>query len=151
MPNTKPWLAAYGGVPESIEYPRIPLYDALLRSAALRRSRAAVDFLGSTLTYGELIDAIDRCAAALASLGLAAGDRLTISMPTSPQGVMAFYAAGKLGAVASLIHPLSTPSEIEGYLTMSRSRVVLTLDAFYDRFAEARERTPLESLILARI
>ena len=33
---------------------------------------------------------------------------MLISMPTSPQGVIAFYAANKLGAVPALIHPLST-------------------------------------------
>jgi len=151
MTSTKPWLAFYGDVPESIEYPRNTLYEALRRSAAQQPGATAVDFLGSTLTYSELIGAVDRCSAALASLGVAAGDRITISMPTCPQGVIAFYAASKLGAVASLIHPLSTPAEIEGYLTMSRSRVALTLDVFYAGFAEVRDRTGLETLILAKI
>jgi acyl-CoA synthetase (AMP-forming)/AMP-acid ligase II len=36
---------------------------------------------------------------------------MTISMPTSPQGVICFYAANKLGVVASMIHPLSTPAK----------------------------------------
>jgi long-chain acyl-CoA synthetase len=149
--SEKPWLAFYGDVPETLEYPRISLYEALRQSADEHADRTAVDFLGSTLSYRELIEAVDRCASALADLGLGAGDRLTISMPTSTQGVVAFYAAGKLGAVASMIHPLSTASEIEGYLTMSKSRVALTLDAFYGSFAEVRERTPLETLVLARI
>src|SRR4029453_8770702 len=52
---------------------------------------------------------------------------------------------------ASMIHPLSTSSEIAEYLVMSRSRVALTLDAFYDRFAAIQGETPLETLILARI
>jgi long-chain acyl-CoA synthetase len=145
--QTAPWLAFYGNVPESIDYPRISLYEALLRSAQAHSSAAATTFYGSALTYGELIEAVDRCASALASLGLGRGDQITISMPTSPQGVIAFYAAAKLGAVASMIHPLSTASEIEGYLTMSGSRIALTLDAFYDRFAAAG----LDALVLARI
>jgi long-chain acyl-CoA synthetase len=149
--TTKPWLRFYGDVPETLEYPRITLYEALQRSAAAHPDAIAVDFFGSTLTYRELADEIDRCASSLGALGLGAGDRITISMPTCPQGVIAFYAAAKLGAVASMIHPLSTASEIEGYLTMSRSRVALTLDAFYGSFAETRGRTPLEILILAKI
>ena len=151
MTDSRPWLGSYGDVPETLEYPAIGLYEALAASAARHRDATAVDFLGSTLTYGELIEAVDRCASALAGVGLAAGERITISMPTSPQGVIAFYAAAKLGAVASLIHPLSTAAEIEGYLNMSRSRLALTLDAFYGAFAEVRDRTPLETLILARI
>jgi long-chain acyl-CoA synthetase len=151
MSGSKPWLRFYGDVPETLEYPAIGLYEALHGSADQRPDATAIDFLGSTLSYRQLADAIDRCAAALARLGLAAGDRITISMPTSPQGVIAFYAAAKLGAVASLIHPLSTAGEIEGYLNMSRSRLALTLDAFYGAFAAVRDRTPLETLILAKI
>ena len=149
--TARPWLRFYGDVPHTLDYPEIGLYEALAQSAARRRERVAVDFLGSTLTYGELLGAVDRFASALAGLGLAEGERITISMPTSPQGVIAFYAAAKLGAVSSFIHPLSTAHEIEGYLNMSGSRVALTLDAFYGPFAEIRERTPLETLILARI
>jgi long-chain acyl-CoA synthetase len=147
----RPWLAFYGDVPSTLEYPDVGLYEALVRAAGGRSDAVAVDFFDATFTYGELVAAIDRCAAALAANGLAAGDRITISTPTCPQGVIAFYAAAKLGAVASMIHPLSTASEIAGYLTMSRSRMALTLDAFYDRFAGVRHETPLESLILTRI
>src|SRR5215510_14031875 len=146
-----PWLEHYGDVPATLEYPRITLYEALCRSAGAHPAASATTFYGSALSYRELVAAVDECASALAALGLGRGDRITISMPTSPQGVIAFYAAAKLGAVASMIHPLSTASEIEGYLNMSGSRIALTLDAFYAPFAEVRQRTPLETLILAKI
>jgi long-chain acyl-CoA synthetase len=152
VPTTdRPWLAFYGDVPQTLDYPRIGLYEALVRSARRRPDTVAVDFFDSTLTYSELVEAVDRCAAGLAAHGLTAGGRITISMPTCPQGVIAFYAAAKLGAVASMIHPLSTANEIAEYLTMSDSRVALTLDAFYDQFASVRARTPLETLVLAQI
>jgi acyl-CoA synthetase (AMP-forming)/AMP-acid ligase II len=99
------------------------------------------DLFGRVATYRELGAAIDRCADALASLGLRRGDHLTIAMPTSPQSVIAFYATNKLGAVASLIHPLSTPPEITHCLNTSHSRIALTLDAFYDKPASARAGT----------
>jgi len=149
--QTRPWLSHYGDVPPTLDYPRITLYEAVARSARAHRNATATTFYGSTLSYGELIAAIDTCASALTAVGLGRGDRITISMPTSPQGVIAFYAAAKLGAVSSMIHPLSTSSEIAEYLVMSRSRVALTLDAFYDRFAAIQGETPLETLILARI
>jgi long-chain acyl-CoA synthetase len=147
----RPWLAHYGDVPPTLDYPEVGLYEALRDAAAQRPAATAVDFLGSTLTYAELIEEIDRCAAGLAELGLGPGERITVSTPTCPQGVVAFYAAAKLGAAASMIHPLSTADEIAGYLTISRSRVALTLDLFYAPFAEVRDRTPLETLVLARV
>lgn len=151
MNDSLPWLRFYGKVPASLSYPAVTLYEAVMASVRRVPEATAYEFLGYRSTYRALGQAIDRCAGALASLGLREGDRLTISMPTSPQGVIAFYAAIRLGAVPSMIHPLSTPPEIEFYLKLSRSRMALTLDAFYGRFAEVRGRTPLETLILARI
>lgn len=149
--GARPWLCSYGRVPSSLRYPETSLYEMLAATARRVPEAIAWDFLGTTSTYGRLLKAIDACADALASLDLRAGDRLLISMPTSPPGLIAFYAANKLGAVPAMIHPLSTPPEIERYVTVSRARIALTLDAFYERFAAIEASPPLEKLILARI
>src|SRR5664279_4363905 len=147
----RPWLRYYGGVPSTIAYPRITLYEAVAATAQRQPSAVAWDFKGTTATYGELLASIDACANALAALGLAAGDRLLISMPTAPSGVIAVYAANKLGVVAALIHPLSTEREIEQYLNESGAQVALTLDAFAGVFARVKPREPLRHIVLARI
>ncbi len=151
MYEQKPWLKFYQHVPLSINYPRVTMYEALLQTAREKPDAVAYDFLGTTSTYRKFISEIDQCANALAALGLKKDDRITISMPTSPQGIIAFYAANKLGAVASMIHPLSTAKEIEFYLNVAKSRFALTLDAFYAKFKEVKDSTPLATLILARI
>ena len=151
MYEKKPWLKFYGQVPHTLDYPRISMYEAVKRSAQERPDELAYDFLGYMSTYRRFLTEIDHCANALASIGLKKGDKITISMPTSPQGVICFYAANKLGAISSMIHPLSTVKEIEFYLNTAQSRYALTLDAFYSKFKELKERTPLECLILARI
>ena len=150
-PAARPWLRFYGRVPHSLDYPDATAYEAVAATARRVPDGVAWDFFGTTATYRELLDSIDRCAGALAALGLARGDRILISMPTSPAGVIAFYAANTLGAVAVMIHPLSAPPEIAGYLKASHARMALTLDAFYERFAAARVEAPLERLILCRI
>ena len=151
MYEKKPWLKFYGNVPHTIDYPRITMYEALLKTVARYPDSIAYDFFGYTSTYSRFAAEIDQCANALAALGMQKGDRITISMPTSPQGIICFYAANKIGVVASMIHPLSTADEIEFYLNLSKSTVALTLDAFYGKFKEVRDRTPLRKLILARI
>jgi long-chain acyl-CoA synthetase len=147
----RPWLASYGDVPATLAYSDASIYEAVARSVHECPNAVAYDFLGATATYRELGDAIDRCAGALSNLGLAAGERITISMPTSPQGVVAFYAAARLGAVSSLIHPLSTSKEITEYLDISGSTIALTLDLFYPRFADAQLQVPLRALVLTSI
>ena len=151
MYEKKPWLKFYGDVPESIDYPRVTMYEALKQTVARCPDDIAYDFFGTTSTYQEFGEEIDRCADALASLGMTKGDRITISMPTCPQGIICFYAANKLGVVASMIHPLSPAKEIEFYLNTAKSRFALTLDAFYGKFKEVRANTGLKTLILARI
>lgn len=151
MYEQKPWLKFYQHVPHTIDYPRVTLYEALGQTAKDHPDSIAYDFLGYTSSYRRFMEEIDQCADALASLGLNPGDRITISMPTSPQGIICFYAANKLGAVSSMIHPLSTAKEIEFYLNVAQSRFALTIDAFYAKFKEVQNTTPLTTLILARI
>ncbi len=151
MERERPWLKFYGNVPHTIDYPRVTMYRALADSASRYPDATAYDFLGYTSTYRRFIEEIDQCADALAHLGLKKGDRITISMPTSPQGIICFYAANKLGAVASMIHPLSTEPEIEFYVNISKSRFALTLDAFYGTFKNVQKTTGLETLILTKI
>jgi len=151
MYEKKPWLKFYGEVPQTLEYPRVSMYEAIRLSAAEHLDEPAYDFMGHTSTYRRFMEEIDHCAEALAAIGVKKGDRITISMPTSPQGIICFYAANKLGAVSSMIHPLSTAKEIEFYLNIAKSKFALTLDAFYGKFKEVKDKTPLEKLILARI
>jgi long-chain acyl-CoA synthetase len=151
MYEQKPWLKYYQHVPHNIDYPRVTMYEALKRTADKNPDAIAYDFIGYTSTYRKFMSEIDHCADALASLGLKKGETITISMPTSPQGIICFYAANKLGAVSSMIHPLSTVKEIEFYLNVAQSRFALTLDAFYDKFKDVKNTTPLTTLILTRI
>lgn len=71
-------------------------------------------------------------------------------MPTTPQGIICFYAANKTGAVASMIHPLSTAKEIS-LPQCQQEPFALTIDAFYGKFREAMDETPLDALILTKI
>jgi long-chain acyl-CoA synthetase len=151
MYEKKPWLKFYGDIPESIDYPRVTMYEALMQTVARCPDDVAYDFFGTTSTYRQFGKEIDRCADGLAALGMTKGDRITISMPTCPQGIICFYAANKLGVVASMIHPLSPAKEIAFYLDTAKSRLALTLDAFYGKFKEVGEATGLKKLILARI
>lgn len=151
MMSEKPWHKFYSDVPHSIDYPDITMYESLLQSVNRVPDKIAWDFMGTLCTYMEFDRLISKCADALAYLGLKKGDTITISMPTTPQGIICFYAANKIGAVASLIHPLSTQPEIEFYLNLSGSCMALTLDAFYSKFALAMKQTACKTLILAKI
>ncbi|KKL00865.1 hypothetical protein LCGC14_2628240, partial [marine sediment metagenome] len=151
MYEKKPWLEFYDDhVPEFIDYPRTTMYKAVVKTAEKYPNSIAYDFLGQISTYKEMIKQIDQCARALANLGLKNGDRMTISMPTSPQGVICFYAVNKIGAIASMIHPLSPPKQIEFFLNLSESIFALTIDKVYPNFKQILGNTNLKTLILTQ-
>ena len=50
----RPWLRFYGDVPESLEYPEVTLYEALMASVRRTPDTIAYDFFGTTATYREL-------------------------------------------------------------------------------------------------
>ena len=151
MEGKRPWLKHYGSVPESLEYPDTGLYERLLQSIEGSPEAIAYDFLGYRATYRVMGNQIDRMADSLSSIGFDRNDRILVSMPTCPQGIICFYAVNKLGGGAAMIHPLSPPEDIKLYLQMSKSRFALTLDAFYPKLAEAKEQTSLETVIVASI
>ena len=93
MHEKKPWLKFYGDIPEHIDYPRVTMYEALMQTVSRSAAAVAYDFFGHTATYRQFAAEIDHCADAHSALGLKKGDRITISMPTCPQGIICFYAA----------------------------------------------------------
>nr|MDO8111813.1 AMP-binding protein [Candidatus Sigynarchaeota archaeon] len=153
-PKTKPWLKFYAkGVPESIAYPKVSLYERLTQTVEKYPDAPAWDFGvgGMTSTYKRLLAEIDKFADGLAAAGFKKGDVMTIAMPTSPQGIIPVYAVNKLGGVASMIHPQSPPPQIKMYLNLSNSTWALTLDALYKPFKEVLSETPVKKLILSKL
>ncbi len=151
MSEKRPWLKHYGDVPHEIKIPELSMYESVALAVADFYDQVAYDFMGSKVTYIDFKRQIDQCADALAALGLKKGDRVTISMPTSPPGIICFYAVNKLGAIASMIHPLSTETEIEFYLNVSKSKMALTMDMWLDTFKPAAQRAGLEKLLICRM
>jgi long-chain acyl-CoA synthetase len=111
--SERPWLKNYdAGVPETIEYPEIPLLDLLSQAAEKYPESACTIFKGARITYQEMDVITDRLAAGLTSIGIKKGDRVGIFMPNTPQFVMAYFAVLKLGAIVVAINPLYTAREL---------------------------------------
>jgi long-chain acyl-CoA synthetase len=127
------------------------MYEALMQSVSRNPDAVAYDYMDYQSTYRQFARDIDQCAAALSALGLKQGDCMTIALPTVPQGVIAFYAINKLGAVASMIHPLSTAREIAFYLKISKSHMALILEDHYAKFKEVEKETGLQTLVVTRV
>ena len=146
-----PWIKNLGGVPAHLEYFQGSMYDKVAQIAVNYPDYIAYDFMGGRVKYRDFVKKVDECARALAAIGVREGERVTICMPNAPQAVIMFYAINKVGAIANMVHPLSSEKEIEFYLKESASVVCITLDQFYGKFENIRGNVPLRSLIITSI
>lgn len=148
----KPWLNYYDSyVPESVEYPKKSMYETVRDTAQTYPDRTAYFFLGHQCSYQKFLKDVDHVAAVLNDMGLTKGDRITVCMPNIPSSLIAFYAINKIGAIASMIHPLSSSKEIEYYLNLSESTWAMTLDAFYPNFNEIIGNTKVSKIIVSKL
>src|SRR6185437_7763479 len=147
-----PWLSHYSStVPQQVDVPDQPLSWLLDEAARRFGSNIAIEYYGTRWSYLRLAALADRFAHALLRLGVKRGDRISISLPNTPQFQVAFYGALKAGAVVVPTNPLYTPPELEHQLKDSGARVIVMLDQFYPAFAGIRKRTPVEHVILTNI
>ena len=147
-----PWLRFYGDMPKHIDYPRKTLFQCVAQTARAHPDAVAYEFEGGCVTYAGFLRRVERAAAAFVSLGIAKSDRVTLCLPNLPQALDCFYALSRIGAVANMIHPLSSTDEIMFYLDRSQSKAIVALDGFCGRVMPAcrAAKTPPE-LLLVRI
>ncbi|MBR4692256.1 MAG: AMP-binding protein [Oscillospiraceae bacterium] len=146
-----PWKDHMGGVPMHLEYPQGSMFDAVREVAEKYPDYVAFDFMGRSTTYRKLVEQVEACAKSLKTLGVRAGDRITIAMPNCPQAIFMFYAVNLVGGISNMIHPLSAEKEIEFYLNESESYSVITLDQFYNKFEAVRQDTKVVNIIIASV
>ena len=107
-----------------VHVPDVPLTDFVLADAAARGDRPAiVDAVsGATLTYAQLAEDVDRCAAGLAARGLAPGEVVGIYAPNVPEYAVAFHGVARAGGTNTTINGLYTAAEAALQLRMAGAR-----------------------------
>ena len=86
--------------------------------------------------YGRFFRRVDRVAAGLAALGVGKGDVVMIATPTIEQGVTAFYAVSRIGAIASMIHPLMERGEFDSAVAEQHPKVVFLSDINFKKLGK---------------
>ena len=146
-----PWLRHYGVVPHTLEYPDKSMFDMISETAAKYPSYDAYEFMNQKTTFISFIKEVRICARAFRALGIREGDKVTICLPNLPQTVIAFYALNAIGAVATMVHPLSSEGEIAFFLKDSQSVAAICMDQFYAKFQSARTQVHLPKLIVTGV
>ncbi|SOY48957.1 Long chain fatty acid-CoA ligase [Cupriavidus taiwanensis] len=143
--HRKIWPA---GLPDAPVYPygEAPLGDYLRAWARQRPDHAALVWYGTTVTYAELDDLSERCAALLKGRGVGAGDRVAVMMGNCPQFHVVFYAILKLGAVYVPVNPLFKEHELVYELNDAGATTIIVQDQLAPLLMSVRAQTALRAI-----
>jgi fatty-acyl-CoA synthase len=103
--------------------------------SSLAPSRTAIEFEGETVSWARLEDEMERGARALATLGVAPGDRVAVLMTNRVEYLTIWFAVARLGAVFVPLNIRFVPGEIDYVLHDSGTRVLITEATFGDTLA----------------
>lgn len=150
--ENRPWLKYYEeeNIASSMEYPDCSMVDMIMQSAEKWPDNVAYSYYGHKVTYKNFVKKIEKAARALKNYGVKEGDRVTICMPNTPEGITMVYAVNMVGAVCNMVHPLSSEKELEYYIKVAESKYVLVIDAVFDKIYRLRDTAQLERIIVVR-
>ena len=150
--TNKPWLANYDkGVPQTIEYPKVPLFHFLEEAARKYPDRACTIFKGAVISYRDVNKMADSIAAALVDMGVKKGDRVGMFMPNIPQFVPAYFGILKAGGVVVAVNPTYPVEEILIPVNDAGIEVMFCMSRFYDKLKEVRAKSGLKKIIVTNI
>ena len=145
-----PWLKYYKeGVPAHLNYPKGTMVGYFLEAVARYPENIAIEYYGRTYTYRAFYEMIRDTAKSLKSQGVKEGDTIAICMPNTPEAILMFYAANMVGALVSLIHPLSAEKEIQNYINGSGATFLLSLYLVYDKVHNIVDNTCIKKIVIA--
>ena len=146
--KNEPWLEYYSRRERKIKFTDKSIYEFMKDNVGNDLSYYAFNYFENRITYDEFLQSIDVCAKALREFGVKKGDIITICMPNMPEAIYVFYACNKIGAVADIIHPLSSPEQIKFYLNESKSKYLFLVDFNYEKVLDIISKTIVHKVIL---
>jgi len=150
----KIWLKNYPEeVPESVEYPEVPMHYYLDEAASEYPDKVSMIFVDKKITYKQFREDVLRLAQALLDLGIKKGDRVSVFMPNCPQAVISYFAVLKIGGIVVESNPIYVERELEYQLTDAGVETVVTLDMkmLYPKVKAVRDKTEVKTVIVSSL
>lgn len=125
------------------------MYDQVKKSAHLYPNYIAYEYMGKKCLYKDFIEEINEWAKVFHSSGVKHGDIVTISLPNIPNVLVVLYALNKMGAIANMVHPLSSEEEILFSLNSTKSKYLVMLNTFYNKIENVIGKSSVDAVIFA--
>ena len=148
-PIPEPWAKYYTKEELNIKIPDISMYDQVKKSSYLYPNYIAYEYMGRKCNYQNFIKEINAYAKVFTKAGVKHGDIVTIMLPNMPNVLISLYALNKIGAIANMVHPLSSEEEILFSLTSTKSKHLIMLNTFYTKIENIIDKTDVKEVIFA--
>jgi long-chain acyl-CoA synthetase len=113
--------------------------------------KTAAVFLGTTFTYSQIGEYVNRFAAALHGMGVHEGEKLILYIPNSPQWVIAWFGIQKAGGIAIPITPIYTSHDLQYIANDSGAETVLCADTNYGYVQRAMAGSSVRRVIVTNL
>ena len=117
------------------------MYEKFADSAAQNADSPCFYYYNNTISWKKAEEMVDLCAAALVANGVRKGDRVIICAPNMPQCITAIYAVNKIGAIASMLHPLSVAGEAQYAVNLVGAKFAFCFDVSEKSFQGMKNLT----------
>lgn len=122
-------------------------YDYLKVCAKKTGDFNAVVAFGSKVKLSKLINDIDALAAYFNSIGIGKGDSVTIFLPNVVHAFTTFYSLNKIGVIANIVHPLTSPEALKESIDSTKSKAIFILDLLAEKYAVSLNETGVPCII----
>ena len=114
-------------------------------------SSVALYFQNKTIHFPELLSRIDKMASVLVSLGIKKDTVVALLAPNVPETIITLYALSKIGAIASILHPLLPPEVLYESLVETKATHFIILDALACQYLEVLKRTDVKTYYISAL
>jgi len=145
-----PWAKYYTKEELMLKIPDVSMYDQVKKSAFMYPNNIAYYYLGKKVLYKDFLSDINTWAKMFKKAGVKKGDIVTICLPNIPNVLVSLYALNKIGAIANMVHPLSSVDELKFSIESTSSRYLIMFDTFYKKHKSMLKDYNYLTIILAK-
>ena len=145
-----PWIKSYpAGVHWDAPLPVSPVQQILEDAAARWPDNPALEFMGKTTTYRDLLDQCHRAAAGFQKLGVGPGVHVGLFLPNTPHYVISFFGVMMAGGTVVNYSPLDAARVLEHKVEDSQTDIMVTLDLamLYPQMRRLMGQSRLQKLV----
>ena len=143
----KPWNKGHSYFERNPIIPNMSIYNAVRAINAFYGERYVTEGKVLKVKYKQLFADSVTISRAFKELGVKKGDIVTVSMPNLYQALAAFFACNRIGAVATFLNSSAPREEIENYLNLFESPILLNYDVSEEENINYKKNTGVKYII----